>query len=74
MGFCLDDVADTEDEAWELARRINGDPPSDMDRREFDLLLEIDRLTTQEDPDPAQLRSLVDELMQVMIEEASAGE
>lgn len=73
QGYCMDGVVHSDEEAWELGRRINGDPPSELDKKLFAKLHELEELSGSESAaDIARNNELLHEVHEILVQKAAA--
>jgi hypothetical protein len=72
VGYCLEDIAMSNVEAWDVGQRLRGYIPSELDRRIFELQDQIAQ--AYDDGDTATAEALVPELERLLAErEAQQG-
>lgn len=61
-GWCVDEVADSDYEAWELAHRLIGDPPTELDRQVYELEMKYANMDDRTTPEAQEVAEQLDEL------------
>lgn len=65
-GYCLDAVTSDTVEAWDIGQRLRGHMPSDLERRVFEL--EVELAAASEAGDADRVEELAEELEQLWAE------